>query len=92
MFTYLIISIIASLGWLIKDCIQVKSAAPVKENWKKYVGCLVGGLIYGLLSGLSFFRWIATIGVIALVANSFSVILIFLNWLIRALGFKKASI
>lgn len=92
MLTIILISIFASLAWLVIDCIHAKNTTPIKENWKKYVGCLVGGLLYGLLSDLSFFRWIATIGVIALVANSFSVILVFLNWLIRALGFKKASV
>jgi predicted lipid-binding transport protein (Tim44 family) len=89
----LIIALLAAIGWLVKDCIKAKSLAPVKQNWKKYVGCLVAGLLYGFLSGLTFFRWLAIVAVIALVANSFDEVLTFLNWFIlwirKALGKKS---
>lgn len=90
MLTYLIISLIASIAWLVKDLIQAQGKLIViEQNWKRYVGCLVAGLLYGLLSGLSFFRWIATMGVIYLVGSSFSVILVFLNWFLSKIGVKK---
>lgn len=92
MLPIILIALAASILWLILDKIHQGKTYLFKDNWKKYVVCLVGGLLYGLLSDLKFFRWIAEVGVIALVANSFSVILTFLNWTIRALGFKKASL
>jgi len=82
----LIIAFLAAIGWLAKDCIKAKSLAPAKQNWKKYVGCLVAGLIYGILSGLTFFRWLSIVAVIALVANSFDEVLSFVNWFIQWIG------
>jgi Na+/glutamate symporter len=88
-----IIALCATIGWFIKDWIKDKSFAAVKENWKKYVGCLVGGLVYGLLSDLRFFQYIAILGVIALIANSFDEVLNFLiwlyNWLARTVSKKS---
>jgi predicted lipid-binding transport protein (Tim44 family) len=92
MLTNFLIAFLASLALVVKDWLETKDLAKVKTNWKRYVGCLVAGLLYGLLSDLSFFRWIAIVGVIYLFANSFANVLTFLNWFIRALGFKKASL
>jgi predicted lipid-binding transport protein (Tim44 family) len=81
MLTYLCIALVASVALLIKDWVETKDIKAVESNWKKYVGCLVGGLLYGLLSELSFFRWIAVIAVIYLIGNSFHNVLNVLNWL-----------
>jgi len=78
--TYFLIALAASIGWLIKDKIHQGNDFDIRGTWKKYVGCLIGGLLYGLLSGWHFFHSVALIGVIALIGNSFSDVLTFLNW------------
>jgi len=88
MLTYFLIALAASIGMLVIDWLHAGKSFTVLTNWKKYVGCLIGGLIYGLLSGLPFFRWIGVVGVIFLVGNSFSAVLVILNWVLQKLGTK----
>ncbi len=87
MITFLI-ALAAAIGWLIKDKIHDGSQYHFPDNWKKYVGCLVAGALYGWLSGVKVFSYVAEIAVIALVANSFSDVLTFLNWAFVKLGIK----
>jgi len=81
MLVYFFISLASAIALLIKDWVETKDPNVIESNWKKYVGCLVGGLSFGLLSELSFFRWIAVVAVIYLIGNSFHNVLNVLNWL-----------
>ena len=87
----LIISFATALAWLIKDWVEQKSNFSIKASWKKYVGCLIAGLLYTIFEPLSFFHWIAVIGVIALFGSSFDAVLNFINYLLGKVGAKKIS-
>jgi len=88
MLTTFLIAFAAACGWLIKDKIHDGANYHLPDNWKKYVGCLVAGVLYRTLSGVKVFEYIAEIAVIALVANSFSDVITFLNWLLVRLKIK----
>jgi hypothetical protein len=88
MFIYLFIALAASIALLIKDWVETKDVKVIEANWKKYVGCIVGGVLYGLLSELTFFRWVAVVAVIFLVGNSFHNVLTALNWVISKIRGK----
>jgi hypothetical protein len=88
MLTYLLIAFAASVALLVKDWVEFKSASLIESNWKKYVGCIVAGLLYGLLSDLTFFRWVAVVAVIYLVGNSFNNVLNAITWAINKIRGK----
>jgi len=83
----IIISLVGSVGWAIKDAIKAKSPEVVVKNWIKYVTCIVAGLGYGYLGALKFFQDLAILGVVALVGNSFNDVWTFLVWVYSQ--FKK---
>jgi len=83
------ICFIASVALFIKDWIEAKDFSKVKDNWKKYVGCIVCGLIYGYLSGWKYFNWLSILAIIYLTGNFFNNVLNALNWVLKKFGSKK---
>jgi hypothetical protein len=88
MFPNFIIALVASIAWLVRDYIQQGHLFSIKANWKKYVGCLIAGYLYSYVAKVPFFQYVAIIGVIALVGNSFSDVVNAINWILGKLGSK----
>jgi len=85
-----LISILAAIAWLIKDCIKAKSFLPtIKANWKKYVGCAGAALVYGLLATLKFFQLLSIIAVVYLIGNFFNEVL---NFFVAVYGWIKSKV
>jgi len=89
MLTYFLIALAAALGWLVKDAIELGKNFDISKSWKRYVGCLAAGLLYSLLSGEKWFRFLTLAAVIYFVGASFEAVINALNWALIKLGLKK---
>jgi len=81
---YLLISFAVAIGWLIKDWIETKKF-PISTSWNKYVGCIVAGVLYTFLKGVTFFQWFFEVGVIVLVAYCWQTVWTFVIFVYNAI-------
>lgn len=89
MFSIPLIALITLAAWAIKDCIKAKDVAPLVDNWKKYAGCIVAGILYGYLQKVPVFQTLSIIAVIVLVGNSFNEVLAAIGWVYSKFTGKK---
>lgn len=88
MLTNLLLALLTCVALLIIDWAHAGKSFSIADTWQKYVFCLGAGLLYNYITLIPFFKYLAIIGVIYIISNSFSAIW---TWIAAAIAWVKAN-